>query len=188
MSVYFSFFVFPFINELATDVDFVPGYLNRFSRMGAMNEAVHTLISGFFQWKKAAGPRGDDPLFHDFTALEPLQKAEKTFYEVALSADEAKEVLDEQLDGLEEFARFIIAYIHSIVLRDERILHSRKFVESINFKEISFDVERMEAAWQACCDCPEEFCWSFAPCALKQFKATHPQTADAEPAMEMAEV
>ena len=182
LSVYFTFFVFPFINELTDDEEFTPAFLSRFSKMGPLNHAVHEMISGYFQWKKAAGFVGDDPMFHELTMLEPLQKAEKTFYEFGLSAGDAKQVLDGQLENMEEFARFLIAYICSMVLDDERILHSRKFVEQICFKETVFNVDAMRRAWEACADCPEEICWSFGACALKPFRAVRPRTAEMETA------
>ncbi|MDA1013428.1 MAG: hypothetical protein O3A00_03120 [Planctomycetota bacterium] len=170
LSAYFTFYVFPFINDLSCDSEFIPAYLSRFSRMGAMNQSVQSMISGYFQWKKDSPVVDAEPICHDFTALAPLARAEKMFYEVGVTPDEAKNILDEQLIGLTEFARFIVAYIHSIVLGDERIMTNRPFIEAIDFKTIEFDVEAMKAEWDRHSGSFEEFEWSFCPHALDKFR------------------
>ena len=97
LAVYFAFFVFPFINELITDTSFVPAYLSRFSRLGALNNKLQAFISEYYQWKKQNSMISPtEPLFHDYTELAPLRRAEEAFYRVGVSATEAKEVLDDQ--------------------------------------------------------------------------------------------
>ena len=171
LSVYFSFFVFPFINDLIADGHFIPGYLSRFSRMGVINQNVQSLISGYYQWKKTQKMATDEPMLHDLTVLEPLRRAEKTFYEIGLSASEAIKVIDMQLANLAELARFIVAYIHAAVLGDQRILISRSFVESIDFKTLAFDTSQMRANWNRHRDCPDEARWSFDPTELHMFQS-----------------
>ena len=109
LSSYFNFFVFPFINDLTYNGDFIPAYLSRFSKMGPINHGVHSLISGYFQWKKSNNVTASEPLFHDFMSADTLQRAEKNFYRVGLTVDEGKEVLDMQLKNLRELACFIVA-------------------------------------------------------------------------------
>lgn len=170
LSAYFAFFVFPFINDFQCKTDFIPAYLSRFSKMGAINQSIHAMVSGYFQWKKNQ-PTGDEsPIFHDFTSLAPLARAEKTFYEVGVTDEEAKAVLDSQLENLAEFARFIIAYIYSMVLREDRILFNDSFVSAIDFKSLEFNEEQMQAEWERHAATTEEFEWSFCPHALDSFR------------------
>ena len=87
LSVYFSFFVFPFINDLATHRLFALSYLGKFSRLGTINAHLQTFLSAYYQWKKAQYQPPLAPRFHDFTALGPLRTAESTFYRVGVSVD-----------------------------------------------------------------------------------------------------
>lgn len=170
LSAYFAFFVFPFINDIQSNTELIPAYLSRFSKMGAINQGIHTMISGYFQWKKDQSANDESPIFHDFTSLAPLARAEKTFYEVGVTDDEAKAVLDSQLESLAEFARFIVAYIYSVVLGDERILFNHSFVSAIDFKSLSFDVEAMANEWERHAASSDEFEWSFCPRSLDPWR------------------
>ncbi|HUG70817.1 MAG TPA: NAD(P)-binding protein [Pirellulaceae bacterium] len=172
LSVYFSFFVFPFINELATDAEFVPAFLSRFSRLGDMNAKVQQFLSGFYQWKKDHGVRPQGPVFHDFMQLEPLKRAEQTFYQVGVTGDEAKEVLDDQLVNLKEMAKFLVAHVYSVVLGDERVLTNGSFVESIDLKHLMFDPARMQANYAVHRDSDQMHAWNLNPHALRAFRAS----------------
>jgi hypothetical protein len=169
LSVYFGFFVFPFINDLAIDTEFVPAFLSRFSRLGDMNAKVQQFLSDFYQWKQCQGLRADGPLFHDFTQLEPLKRAEQTFYRVGVSREEAKQTLDEQLANLHELARFLVAHVCSVVLGDPRVLTSRSFVECIDLKHLTFDPALMRAACALCAESGPPYDWTFDPHALRAF-------------------
>ena len=138
--------------------------------MGAMNQSVQSMISGYFQWKKDIAVVDPQPIFHDFTALAPLARAEKTFYEVGVTPDEAKAILDEQLVNLTEFARFIVAYIYSVVLADERVISNASFIEAIDFKTLEFNVEAMCGEWDSHSNNFGDFEWSFCPHALDAFR------------------
>ena len=104
---------------------------------------------------------------------------------LGLTWDEAKKVLDQQLESLQEFGRFIIAYIYSAVLGDSKVLHSRSLIEQINFQELSFDEDRMRHEWESQKGCQQESCWSFDTSVLEPFRATRPTTS---PVADMADV
>lgn len=183
LSVYFAFFVFPFINDLATNRLFVLSYLGKFSRLGAINKQLQTFISAFYQWKKSKRQPAREPLFNDFMAIGTLRTAEHTFYRVGVSVEEARHVLDEQLTSLRELARYIVAYAGSIVLEDKQVLTNRAFVESINLQDIRFDPEDMAERYTQCVDTHEEpYPWSFDPFVLERFR-TEAQTALIESAL-----
>src|SRR5437868_6638572 len=132
LAIYFSFYVFPFINDLFTNKKFVAAFLRRFSQLGPINKNLQSFISAYYRWKKIERQPLREPVFNDFTDIGPLRAAEKVFYEVGVSVEEARRVLDSQLANLKEMARFILAYVSSIVLSDERVLTNRTFIESID--------------------------------------------------------
>src|SRR5262249_46625966 len=176
LSVYFSFFVFPFINDLATNRLFVLSYLGKFSRLGAINTQLQAFISAYYQWKKARYQPPPAPLFHDFTAIGALRSAESTFYRVGVSVEEARDILDEQLDNLKELALYIAAYVSSVVLADECVLTNRAFIESIDLPNLRFDPEELYNRYTQCADATEPYAWSFNPYVLGQF---HPEPCTA---------
>src|SRR5204863_4679460 len=97
LSVYFSFYVFPFINDLLTDARFVPGYLARFARLGRLNAALQQLLCDFADWKMQRRPERADPILHDFMSIDTLKRAEQTFYCVGVGPAEALRILDDRL-------------------------------------------------------------------------------------------
>ena len=111
LSVYFGFYVFPFINDLLTDERFIPGYLARFAQLGRLNGSIQQLLSDFADRKLRQGARGGDPIYFDFTRFETLRRAEQMFYRMGCSVDEALRLLDDQLVSLRELASFIEAYV-----------------------------------------------------------------------------
>jgi hypothetical protein len=171
LSVYFSFFVFPFINDLSTDLGFLPMYLGRFARLGTINKALQSMISGYFQWKKTQSCTAGEPQFFDFTELPALRRAESTFYRVGVSAAEAGRILTEQLDSLEELARYIVAWIYSAILDDVDVLTSRSLVESVDFHSLSFDVASIRAGHAEFRSDPGTWTWSFDPHVLGRFRS-----------------
>jgi 2-polyprenyl-6-methoxyphenol hydroxylase-like FAD-dependent oxidoreductase len=179
LSAYFSFFVFPFINDLATNRRFVLSYLGKFSRLGAINKHLQAFISAYYQWKKSARQPVRDPLFHDFTSIGSLRTAESTFYRTDISAEEALSVLETQITNLKELARYIVAHVHSVVLSDERVLTNRSFIESIDIQDFHFDPDEMHEYYAHYVDLVEQYEWSFNPFVLSQFR-TEPRTDLAE--------
>jgi flavin-dependent dehydrogenase len=179
LSAYFSFFVFPFINDLSTDRRFVLSYLGKFSRLGAINKHLQSFISAYYQWKKSARQPAREPLFHDLTSVGSLRTAESTFYRIGVSAEEAVSVLETQLASLKELARYIVAHIHSVVLADERVVTNRSFIESLDLQNFRFDPDEMHDRYAPYADAAEPYEWSFDPFVLSQFR-TEPHAASAQ--------
>src|SRR5215468_8866947 len=170
LSVYFSFFVFPFINDLATHRLFALSYLAKFARLGAINTHLQAFISAYYQWKKVKCQPPQAPRFHDFAAIGALRTAESTFYRVGISVAEAPRILDEQLANLRELARYIIAYVSSVVLADERVLTNRAFVEGIDLSNLRFDPGAMYDRYVQCTGVTEPYAWSFDPFVLRHLQ------------------
>lgn len=111
LTIYFAFYVFPFLNDLFDDRRFVTSFLRLFSRLGPLNREVHQALSDFVRWKWQEGRVASGPHHIDFTEVGWLRSAEKTFYRVAPSVEEAREVVEEQLASCEEMAEWIHAWI-----------------------------------------------------------------------------
>lgn len=170
LSAYFAFFVFPMINDLSTDRRFVVSYLSKFSRLGKTNENLQKFLSGYYQWKKSNTPCERAPLFHDFASIGTLRDAESTFYEIGLDPDEAKQVLNQQLLNLQELARYIVAYLSSIVLSEPALLTDRAFIEEIDLKSFKFDPEELRRQALVCDPTAEPYQWSFDPYVMEHFR------------------
>ena len=145
LSVYFSYLTLPWVCNLQSDTNFIPGYLSRFSKLGEINHSLQRFISDYFQWKKQQGVFTNKTLFHDFTELDPLNVAESCFYKVDLNIEQALKELDRQLENLLELARFIVAHVTAVVAEDKRLLNCSEFVRSIDFKNLTFDPAVMES-------------------------------------------
>lgn len=171
LAIYFSFYVFPFINDLFTDERFVISFVRKFSQLGPINKNLQLFLSDYFQWKKANTVPTRKPRFYDLMEIEPLRRTEKTFYHVGVSVEEARAVLDEQLVNLKEFARFILAHICAVTLDDESLLTNRAFIESIDLNSFCFDLETLRTRTEACADEKEIYEWTFNPRFLDCFKA-----------------
>lgn len=111
LAVYFSFYVFPFLNDLFDDRRFVVSFLRHFGRLGPLNRRIHHQIATFTRWKAERGEPAASGEHFDFMELGWLRDAEKSFYRVGLGVDEAREVLEERFASLEEMARWIEAWI-----------------------------------------------------------------------------
>jgi flavin-dependent dehydrogenase len=183
LTIYFAFYVFPFINDLFTDRQFVPSFLRSFSRLGPINRSLHAFLVGYYRWKKEnlepAG--GGGPRFFDFYEFAHLKAAEACFYRVGLSALEARPVLAEQLENIEELARFMVAHATAVVTGDRRALGS-EFVGGIDLRRLEFDPAAMAARVAACNPADGEHPWRLQPAALERFRQQ--RRAEAEPAGE----
>jgi 2-polyprenyl-6-methoxyphenol hydroxylase-like FAD-dependent oxidoreductase len=143
LTIYFTFYVFPFINQLFTETSFVVPYLDLFAKLGALNNSVQNFITGYYRWKKEQPVAPREPDLFDFTGLEPLKKSEELFYKVGLSARECIKTLRHSMSNIENLARFIAVYIYSVVLNDEELLTNKQFVESVNITSLNFNPEAM---------------------------------------------
>ena len=170
LTVYFSFYVFPFINDFFTNGQFLPIFLGRFARLGPINRNLQDLISAYYRWKRDTQSRSRTRVFNDFTEIAPLRNAERTFYHVGVSIDEARQILDEQLDNLKELARFIIAHIYSVVLGDQRVLTNDAFIKSLKLDDIRFDAEEMRVTYEKYAAELELYVWEFDQCVLDRFQ------------------
>jgi flavin-dependent dehydrogenase len=172
LTIYFAFYVFPFINDLHVDRTFLPGFLRRFGQLGPINHGLHRVLAAYYRWKKEnvilATP---EPVFFDFTEVGALAAAELTFYRVGVSLDEAREVLDEQLENLRDLARWTFAVVTAAVLDDPRALTNAAYIRGIDIDDLQFDpaamAERLETA---CRESSEEYAWRFAVPCMNRFR------------------
>src|SRR5262249_26844154 len=125
LTIYFTFYVFPFINQVFTDTTFVVPYLDLFAKLGALNHSLQTFITAYYHWKKRKPVEFQKPKFVDFMFCEPLKKSEELFYEIGLSGSQCMRVLKQALGNVERLGRFIAAYIYSAVLDDEGLLTNK---------------------------------------------------------------
>lgn len=181
LAVYFTFYVFPFINDLFTEPKFLLPFLGKFARLGRINANLQPFLSAFYQWKKLNPSPAREPLRFDFMQIAPLQNAEKLFYRVGVSAEEALDLLDAHLDNLKQLARFILAHGASRVLDEERVLTSRAFVESLELTRTRFDPAAFRARWTRVARQRGRYPWPFDPCVLRPFRVEQE-----EPMMETA--
>jgi 2-polyprenyl-6-methoxyphenol hydroxylase-like FAD-dependent oxidoreductase len=167
LAIYFSYYVFPFINDLFTDRRFLSVFISRFSQLGRINRSLQSFISAFFQWKKNRRIPPCEIFHFDFTDIKPLADAEKTFYRVGVSVDEAREILDEQLANLREMARLVAAQICASVVGDVRVLTNRQFVEGLDINRLQFDPEEIRTTYRSCVNETEEYRWTLDPDVLR---------------------
>ena len=143
LTIYFAFYVFPFINQVLTDPSFVVPYLDLFAQLGVLNHSVQSFITGYYYWKKTQPVSFHEPRFFDFTLFEPLKKSEELFYQVGVSVPQAIAILKQSMANIEKFARFIAVYIYSVVLEDESLLTNKQLGEAIKVTQLEFDPQAM---------------------------------------------
>lgn len=188
LTVYFAFYVFPFINELFTDRRFAASHLRAFARLGPMNRGLQHMFSGYFHWRKEHIGASTDPIHFELSSIEPLARARTTFYEMGVEVEEARKILTEQLANLEELARFFTARVASVVLDEPRIQHDADFVESLDLDRLGFDPEDFARRWEASGK-NRRHEWTFDPSVLEAFPRHRPDTtSDEMPANEMGEL
>jgi flavin-dependent dehydrogenase len=159
LTIYFSFYVFPFINDLFTDRRFIVAFLRTFTKLGRVNLALLTLLQQYYHWKKANREPNTAPVFFDFFEIHALDTAEQSFYKVGVSIDEARAVLDEQFANTMTLARYIAAHIYAMVLENPAIVWNQSFVSSLNLEKLWFDPARMAADYAPHAACPERYMW-----------------------------
>ena len=147
LSIYFGYYVFPFINDLYTDRLFLIGYLRRFSQLGEINRSLLIFISAYYEWKKDNVPKQESPQFFEFKDVETLVRAESTFYEVGVGVKDSLKVLDRQFESLSELARFYVAHVSSVVAGNPELVHSRDHVAMVDLERIRFEPEAIKTTW-----------------------------------------
>lgn len=170
LTIYFAFYVFPFINDLFTDRRFLLTFFNRFSRLGPLNRNLQRFLAAYARWSQENLPPIACPVFHDFPDLGPLAMAEKTFYRVGLTVDEAKTVLAQQLTNIEELCRFCLAYLASMVLDEPAAVLDRGFVEAIELASFGFEPAAIRQLWRQHGGSRERYPWSFDATVLEKFR------------------
>ena len=178
LTVYFTFFVFPFINQSFTDQKFILPYLGKLARLGRINANMQSFLSAFYQWKKGQNQSVGDPIQFDFTQVGPLKKSEMLFYQVGVSTEEALDLLDEHLASLKELARYLVAHVASRVVRQKALLTNRTFVDSIRLNQISFDPEAFRLKWAEASLQPKQYKWNFDPLVLDPFHMESPEAGE----------
>jgi flavin-dependent dehydrogenase len=143
LAVYFTFLVFPFINDLFIDLQFSTSFLREFAALGSLNGNLQKLITSYYRWKKDHCSTPSEPQFFDFTELRPLYTSAELFYKVGVSSAEAIDILKLGMDNLRCLARFIAAHISSIVAGDPSLVSNKQFIENIDLSEIKFNPEFM---------------------------------------------
>ncbi len=159
LTIYFGFLVFPFINDLFTDRRFLVHFLRNFSKLGRVNLSLQHFINAYYHWKKANREPHTAPIFYDFYESGGLGPAEKTFYKVGVSVDEARTILDQQLDNTLSLARYTAAHIYALVLDEPSLVWNRSFLESLDLERFAFDPERMRADYAPHAHRTEHYVW-----------------------------
>jgi flavin-dependent dehydrogenase len=171
LAVYFGFYVFPFINDLFTNPEFILRFLLKFSELGRVNLMLQSFILGYYRWKvQSLRTPASSPVFYDFTELAPLRSAEEAFYRVGVSLPEAAGVLNDQLNNTKELARFIVAHIYSVVASDPTALFNQDLVKSIDLQNCDFDAGRILEQYAMHSECKRTWQWSFDPTAIRHFQ------------------
>ena len=168
LTIYFSFYVFPIINDLFTDRRFLVTFLQRFSRLGRVNLGLQQFMNGFYHWKKAAREPHREPIFVDFYETGGLGVAEKTFYKVGVPIEEARRIIDEQLENTLYLARQTAAHIYASVLEEPAVFWNKSFLESLDLERLRFDVDEMRATYAPHAACRDRYEWptGWNPAAL----------------------
>lgn len=143
LTIYFTFYVFPFINQLFTDTAFVVPYLDLFAKLGALNNSLQAFITAYYHWKKDQPVQSHEPVLFDFTGLEPLKRSEELFYKVGVSARECIKTLRHSMTNIENLSRFLVVYIYSVVLDDETLLTNKQLIDSVQIANLTFDPAAM---------------------------------------------
>jgi hypothetical protein len=135
-----------------------------------VNKSLHMFLHDFFVWKKQNGPIPvADPVHIEFYDLEPLRLSEKMFYEIGLTAEEAEEAIEKHAERIKEFARYIRAHVHAVVLGEKRALSNARFIESLRLRDTVFDPEQMRQTWATHANSEEVYRWNLNPWALESF-------------------
>src|SRR4029079_7197789 len=145
-----------------------------------INQGIHRLLAAYYRWKKEnVVMPSPEPVFFELTDVGALALAELTFYKVGVSLDEAKQVLDDQLENLRDFARWTAAHIASVVLDDPRALTNAAFIRGIDVNALQFDPEAMAGRLEAACqETSETYTWRFDVPCMARFKTERLEPAE----------
>jgi flavin-dependent dehydrogenase len=172
LTIYFAYYTFPMINDLFTDRRFVISFLASFGKLGRINLSLQHFINDYYHWKKANREGHTSPIFYDFYESGGLGVAEKTFYKVGVSVDEARTILDAQLDNARRLALYTAAHIYAMVLDAPELVYNRAFLEQLDLERLSFDPVRMRGEYSRFAGSAERYPWppNWNPEAAFRFK------------------
>ncbi len=159
LTIYFGFYVFPFINDLFTDRRFLIHFLRTFTKLGRVNLVLQTFIKHYYDWKKIHREPQTSPIFFEFYDIHGLAVAEQTFYKVGVSVDEARLILDEQLANTMTLAKYTAAHIYAVVLNEPKAVWNQSFLESLDTERLAFDPVQMRAEYAVHASCTERHQW-----------------------------
>ena len=134
-------------------------FLKNFTKLGRVNLSLQTFINAYYHWKKANREPHTAPIFYDFYESGGLGVAEKMFYKVGVSVDEARVILDQQLENTMSLARYTAAHIYALVLDEPSIVWNRSFLESLDLDRLVFDPEGMRADYEPHARSTERYPW-----------------------------
>jgi hypothetical protein len=124
-----------------------------------------------------------EPVFFDFTEVGALAASELTFYKVGIGLDEARAVLDDQLENLRDLARWTAAHVAAAVLDDPRAMTNAAFIHGIDIDDLQFAPEAMAERLEAACrESSEVYVWRFEVPSMARFRSE--RLAPAEMPME----
>lgn len=159
LTIYFAFYVFPFINDLFTDRRFLVAFLRVFSKLGRVNLVLQTFIKAYYDWKKVYREPNTSPIFFEFYEIHGLAVAEQTFYKVGISVDEARAELDAQLANTMLLATYTAAHIYAMVLNEPDLVWNRSFIAQLDVQRLGFDPVKMRAEYEAHRGATERYEW-----------------------------
>jgi flavin-dependent dehydrogenase len=174
LTVYFTFLVFPFINNLLTNLEFAAAYLREFAKLGALNHGVQSFLVSYYNWKKPRRAHNTQARLFDFTELGPLRDSEQMFYKVGVSQERGVRELNAGMLNLEELARYIVAHVYATVSGKVSLLTNRRFVEELDLARLRFDAEQIyrQASEHSASDPRHK--WSFDPWCVAALQDASP--------------
>ena len=97
-----------------------------------------------------------------------------------VALEEARDVLDEQLENLKDLARWTAAHVAAAVLDDPRAATNAAFIRGIDINDLQFDPEAMAARLTAACrETSEAYAWRFEVPCMARFKTERLQDLQA---------
>ena len=169
LAIYFAYYAFPFINGLFTNERFIKYFFRKFAQLGPINRNLQKFLSDYYRWKRQLPPR-EFPVANDFLELSGLKRTESTYYKICASVDQAEEALAEHLQGLKDFARYLYAYMTSVVLGDRSVMFNRSYVNSIKLGMHTLDPEALRQGFLAHAACTDTFDWGMDSDAMEKLR------------------
>lgn len=143
LTIYFTFYVFPFLNQVFTDSSFLVPFLDVLAHLGSINSRLQAFIADFYRWKRSEPSPQHEPVLFDFMSFEPLRKARDLLYQVGLSPQECIKALKQQMANIEKLARLSIAHVYGCVLGDGNSLPARQMAETEDMDKLHFDPDKI---------------------------------------------